>query len=215
MYYYYRKDKTHGGHRLTLHIAVVWLYLSMGRTFGPVICEEGTTIWWSSIRHRPQSKTQCFLLHRQLSGLLCSSEFFYSNCSHPKAALCIMSDSIVGTLAIEYTVDPNGSLRFDVPIRVPPAKLAPDISISYRSAVHEMSVLGRGWELSAFGLIQRTAVVSLMRPSTFEVRWFINYVQGPSIMILMTSTYSMVNDWLRFPGTNIATKSSNGLKLRP
>lgn len=65
--------------------------------------------------------------------------------------------TIVGSLAIDRTVDPNGSLFLKVPIQVPPAKHAPDLSISYHSAVHQQSVLGHGWDLHAFGLIQRTA----------------------------------------------------------
>ncbi|KAK7452669.1 hypothetical protein VKT23_012067 [Stygiomarasmius scandens] len=69
-----------------------------------------------------------------------------------------MSDTfIAGSLPVNSTVDPNGSLAIQVPIRVPPAKLSPDLSISYHSAVHEMTVLGHGWELDAFSLIQRTA----------------------------------------------------------
>ena len=68
-----------------------------------------------------------------------------------------MSNPIVGSLAIDHNVDPNGSLFFKVPIQVPPAKLAPDLSISYHSAVHQQSVLGHGWDLHAFGLIQRSA----------------------------------------------------------
>ena len=67
-----------------------------------------------------------------------------------------MSNSIVGTLPIDHSVDPNGSLCLTVQIKVPPAKLSPDISIFYHSAFTEMSVLGVGWDLQAFGLIQRT-----------------------------------------------------------
>lgn len=71
--------------------------------------------------------------------------------------LHIMANSpIVGTLAIEHSVDPNGSLNLKVPITVPPAKLSPDILVSYHSAAQEMSVLGHGWEIQAFGLIERT-----------------------------------------------------------
>ena len=66
------------------------------------------------------------------------------------------TDSIVGSLPIEHSVDPNGSLSIRVPIQVPPAKLSPDISISYHSAVDVMSVLGHGWDLQAYGFIQRT-----------------------------------------------------------
>ena len=68
-----------------------------------------------------------------------------------------MSNSIVGSLAIEHSVDPNGSLYLKVPIRVPPAKLSPDIFLGYHSAVHQLSVLGHGWDLNAFGFIERTA----------------------------------------------------------
>ena len=68
-----------------------------------------------------------------------------------------MSQSIVGTLAIQHYVDPNGSLCLELPIKAPPAKVSPGISIVHHSAVHGMSVLGYGWELRAFGLIQRTA----------------------------------------------------------
>ena len=67
-----------------------------------------------------------------------------------------MAKSIVGTLPIEHYVDPNGSLSLHVPIKVPPAKLSPEISVSYHSAISELSVLGAGWDLQAFGLIQRT-----------------------------------------------------------
>ncbi|KAF9507107.1 hypothetical protein BS47DRAFT_1366863 [Hydnum rufescens UP504] len=68
-----------------------------------------------------------------------------------------MSNTIVGSLAIDHCVDPNGSLFLKVPIQVPPAKLTPDLSISYHSAVHQQSVLGHGCDLHTFGLIQRSA----------------------------------------------------------
>ena len=68
-----------------------------------------------------------------------------------------MSDTIVGSLAVDHSVDPNGSLVLKVPIKAPPAKLSPDVSISYHSAVRRLSVLGHGWELQAFGFIERTA----------------------------------------------------------
>jgi hypothetical protein len=67
-----------------------------------------------------------------------------------------MSNPIVGTLAIEHSVDPNGSLVFEVPIKVPPANLDPEIRLAYHSAISELSVLGVGWDLQAFGLVQRT-----------------------------------------------------------
>ncbi|CCM06065.1 uncharacterized protein FIBRA_08312 [Fibroporia radiculosa] len=68
-----------------------------------------------------------------------------------------MSNTIVGSLSIDQCVDPNGSLVLKVPIRVPPAKLSPTVEISYHSAVHQQSVVGHGWTLDAFGLVQRTA----------------------------------------------------------
>jgi hypothetical protein len=66
-----------------------------------------------------------------------------------------MSSSIVGTLQIQKSVDPNGALCLTVPINVPPARLSPDITVFYNSAIMEMSVLGAGWDLQAGGLIQR------------------------------------------------------------
>ena len=63
--------------------------------------------------------------------------------------------SIIGTLPIQQSVDPHGSLCLHVPIKCPPAKLSPNISVVYHSAITEMSVLGVGWDLRAFGLIQR------------------------------------------------------------
>lgn len=69
----------------------------------------------------------------------------------------MFDSSIVGTLDVGHSVDPNGSLSLDIAIKVPPAKLSPEISVSYHSAVTEMSVLGLGWELHAHGFIQRTS----------------------------------------------------------
>jgi len=69
----------------------------------------------------------------------------------------MFDSSIVGTLDVGHSVDPNGSLSLDILINVPPAKLGPGISVSYHSAVTEMSVLGLGWELHAYRFIQRTS----------------------------------------------------------
>lgn len=66
-----------------------------------------------------------------------------------------MTDSIVGTLAANHSVDPNGSLSMDIPIQLPPSKMAPKISLSYHSAATSVSSAGIGWVLKGASVIER------------------------------------------------------------
>lgn len=66
-----------------------------------------------------------------------------------------MPNTIVGTLPVEHLVDANGSLTIDVPIKVPPSKFAPTISLTYHSAARNVSSLGIGWTMKGVSLIER------------------------------------------------------------
>ncbi|KAF8661352.1 hypothetical protein AX16_001447 [Volvariella volvacea WC 439] len=63
--------------------------------------------------------------------------------------------SVVGTLSVEHLVDSNGSFTADVSVKVPPAKLAPTITVSYHSAANNVSPLGIGWAVKGVSLIER------------------------------------------------------------
>jgi hypothetical protein len=128
--------------------------------------------------------------------------------------------SIVGTLQAEHSVDPNGSLNLNVAIQVPPAKLGPDISVFYHSAITEMSVLGVGWELEAFGIIQR--VGATIAQDGFSGKPFIFYyyvdqsdgylTQAPLITMMTTGTPSTVNESSRSRAANTAPRLTSGPK---
>ncbi|KAF4571716.1 hypothetical protein EYR40_008236 [Pleurotus pulmonarius] len=66
-----------------------------------------------------------------------------------------MSKEIVGTLKIDHGVDPSGSLICTVPVRVPSAKMAPDLSLSYHSAANSASAIGMGWVLKGVSYVER------------------------------------------------------------
>lgn len=66
-----------------------------------------------------------------------------------------MSNEIVGTLKIDHGVDPSGSLICTVPVRVPSAKMAPDLSLSYHSAANSASAIGMGWVLKGVSYVER------------------------------------------------------------
>ncbi|KAL6297836.1 hypothetical protein BKA93DRAFT_831210 [Sparassis latifolia] len=66
-----------------------------------------------------------------------------------------MANSIVGTLPIKHTVDPNGSLFLDVPLQLPSAKVSPKISLSYHSAATNISAIGKGWVIKGASVIER------------------------------------------------------------
>ncbi|KAJ8496002.1 hypothetical protein ONZ45_g12626 [Pleurotus djamor] len=67
-----------------------------------------------------------------------------------------MSQSIVGTLKIDHSVDPNGSLTLAIPIQLPPARLAPEISLNYHSASNTASAIGTGWTIKGVCVVERT-----------------------------------------------------------
>lgn len=62
---------------------------------------------------------------------------------------------IVGSLSVKHNVDPNGSLSIDVPLLLPSAKMAPNITISYHSAATNASAIGVGWVIKGASFIQR------------------------------------------------------------
>ncbi len=66
-----------------------------------------------------------------------------------------MASSIVGTLPVSHSVDSNGSLLIDIPLQVPPAKMAPKLSLSYHSAATTASTVGMGWALRGVSMIER------------------------------------------------------------
>ena len=66
-----------------------------------------------------------------------------------------MATTIVGTLPVNHFVDPNGSLSVDVPLQIPPSKMAPKVSLSYHSAANTVSAIGMGWVLKGASLIER------------------------------------------------------------
>ncbi|KAJ8515295.1 hypothetical protein ONZ45_g7271 [Pleurotus djamor] len=67
-----------------------------------------------------------------------------------------MSQSIVGTLKIDHSVDPNGSLALTIPIQLPPARLAPEIALNYHSASNTASTIGTGWTIKGISIVERT-----------------------------------------------------------
>ncbi|KAJ8520818.1 hypothetical protein ONZ45_g2429 [Pleurotus djamor] len=78
---------------------------------------------------------------------------------------------IVGTLAAQHSVDPNGSLSIDVALTLPPAKMAPNLSISYHSAANNASAIGMGWTIKGASYIERV-------PATMaqdKIRGSVNY----------------------------------------
>ncbi len=66
-----------------------------------------------------------------------------------------MSKEIVGTLKIDHGVDPSGSLICTIPVRVPSAKMAPDISLAYHSAANSASAIGMGWAIKGVSYVER------------------------------------------------------------
>ncbi|KAJ8517614.1 hypothetical protein ONZ45_g5227 [Pleurotus djamor] len=64
---------------------------------------------------------------------------------------------IVGTLSAQHSVDPNGSLTIDVTLTLPPAKMAPSLTISYHSAANNASAIGMGWTIKGVSYIERVA----------------------------------------------------------
>ncbi|KAF9027293.1 hypothetical protein BDZ89DRAFT_1258726 [Hymenopellis radicata] len=68
-----------------------------------------------------------------------------------------MASTIVGTLPVSHSVDSNGSLAIDIPLQVPPAKMAPKLSLSYHSAAITASTVGMGWALRGASMIERVA----------------------------------------------------------
>ena len=64
---------------------------------------------------------------------------------------------IVGALPVKHDVDPNGSLTIDVQVMLPPAKMAPNLTVSYHSAANNASVIGVGWALKGASVIERVA----------------------------------------------------------
>ncbi|CCM02460.1 uncharacterized protein FIBRA_04559 [Fibroporia radiculosa] len=125
-----------------------------------------------------------------------------------------MSNNTVGTLSIDQCVDPNGSLVLNVPIRVPPAKLAPTVTISYHSAVHDQSVMGHGWSLDAFGLVQRTAATVAQDGFAGSVNYDANdrfTLNGQRLMKISDTEYRYeVDQWAKVVavGSNAADPDS-------
>lgn len=66
-----------------------------------------------------------------------------------------MTTEIVGSLPVKHNVDPNGSLGIDVPLMLPPAKMAPNLTVSYHSAANNASVIGVGWTIKGASYIER------------------------------------------------------------
>ncbi|KAF4597731.1 hypothetical protein EYR40_008196 [Pleurotus pulmonarius] len=67
-----------------------------------------------------------------------------------------MSNEIVGTPKIDHGVDQNGSLTCSMPIQVSPAKMAPEITLSYHSASNSASAIGMGWAITGVSSIERS-----------------------------------------------------------
>ncbi|KAE9393736.1 hypothetical protein BT96DRAFT_978801 [Gymnopus androsaceus JB14] len=68
-----------------------------------------------------------------------------------------MASKIVGTLPIIHSIDANGSLSLDINVQVPPAKMAPHLSLAYSSASTAASTVGMGWALKGISVIERVA----------------------------------------------------------
>ncbi|KAF9019803.1 hypothetical protein BDZ89DRAFT_1116604 [Hymenopellis radicata] len=66
-----------------------------------------------------------------------------------------MPPTIVGTLPAAQSVDANGSLSIDIPLQVPPAKMAPKLSLAYHSASTGASTVGLAWVLRGASMIER------------------------------------------------------------
>ena len=67
------------------------------------------------------------------------------------------TNKIIGTLEAKHTIDPNGSLNIDVPIRLPPSNFDPGLAFSYHSAAQDLSDLGPGWVIKGIEIIERVA----------------------------------------------------------
>ncbi|KAJ8463056.1 hypothetical protein ONZ45_g17719 [Pleurotus djamor] len=78
---------------------------------------------------------------------------------------------IVGTLTAKHSVDPNGSFSIDVPLSLPPAKMAPRLSISYHSAANNASAIGMGWAIKGASYIERVPATL----SQDNIRGSVNY----------------------------------------
>ncbi|KAL4258255.1 Insecticide toxin TcdB middle/N-terminal domain-containing protein [Pleurotus pulmonarius] len=82
-----------------------------------------------------------------------------------------MSKEIVGTSKVDHGVDPSGSFICTIPVRVPSAKMAPDISLAYHSAANSASAIGMGWAIKGVSYVERV-------PATIaqdDYRGVINY----------------------------------------
>lgn len=64
---------------------------------------------------------------------------------------------IVGTPKIDHGIDQNGSLTCSIPVQVSPAKMAPEIILSYHSASNSASAIGMGWAITGVSSIERVA----------------------------------------------------------
>ncbi|KAL0950270.1 hypothetical protein HGRIS_010250 [Hohenbuehelia grisea] len=105
-----------------------------------------------------------------------------------------MASSIVGTLPIQHSVDTNGSLTISVPLHAPPAKMAPDLSLSYHSASTTTSVVGTGWALKGVSLIERVA------PTIVQdgFRGAVNYDQNDRFALNGQRLVSIGNNQFRY-----------------
>ncbi|KAG9220198.1 hypothetical protein CCMSSC00406_0007107 [Pleurotus cornucopiae] len=105
-----------------------------------------------------------------------------------------MTTEIVGSLPVKHNVDPNGSLGIDVPLMLPPAKMAPNLTVSYHSAANNASVIGVGWTIKGASYIERV-------PATIaqdQLRGSVNYDQNDRFALDGQRLISIGNNEYRY-----------------
>ncbi|KAF4593628.1 hypothetical protein EYR40_008416 [Pleurotus pulmonarius] len=101
---------------------------------------------------------------------------------------------IVGALPVKHDVDPNGSLTIDVQLMLPPAKMAPNLTVSYHSAATNASVIGVGWVLKGVSCIERVAATVAQD----QIRGSVNYDQNDRFSLDGQRLVSIGNNEYRY-----------------
>ncbi|MCE9599209.1 MAG: FG-GAP-like repeat-containing protein [Spirochaetia bacterium] len=82
-----------------------------------------------------------------------------------RTLLSLMFVGLVASSGIYANVNPDGSFSQSIPIKLPPAKLTPEISLEYNSHAGN-GMLGVGWQLSGIPFIKRVNYTSAISYTT-------------------------------------------------
>lgn len=138
-------------------------------------------------------KARIFLL----GVLLVNSLGFYAqSVPYPNNINGGASNGIVGKIADDFSVNPNGLVNYNIPINVPPGSggMTPQLSLTYNST-QSTGLLGSGFELTGLSVINR-APANKHIDGGLEGKGYVDFSNSDKFMldgqrlILISSTYN-------------------------